>query len=64
MGQGTVFESVRDSLPTDGLLANTGYHLGDVDEGALGATEGHCQGAVGRMELLFASFASCFSNHG
>ena len=37
MGQCPVLETVGNSLAADGLLADTSYHLRNVDERALGA---------------------------
>ena len=35
MRQGSILETIRDSLPADSLLTHAGYHLRDVDEGTL-----------------------------
>jgi len=47
--KGSVLKSIWYPLPTNGLLSNTGYHLGDVDEGTFGATECHSERAVGMV---------------
>ena len=54
MREGPVLKPIRDPLATDSLLAHTGYHLGYVDEGSLGAAEGHGEGAVGAVQFFLA----------
>ena len=61
--QGPVLKPIRDSLATNGLLANAGYHLGYVDEGSFGATQGHGEGTVGAVQFLLTRLASRLSDH-
>ena len=60
--QRSVFKSVWDSLPGDGLLSHAGYHLRDIDERPLGSTQSHSEGAVGVVELLLASLTCRLAN--
>ena len=57
VGQGPVLEPVGYPLAVDGLLADAGDHLGDVDEGPLGSGEGHDEGGVGLVQGRLGSLA-------
>lgn len=54
MRKRSVPEAARDTMPTEGLLANAGNHLGEVEVASLGAADRHYVGRVEWWELLRA----------
>ena len=52
-----LFEAVGDTSTVDGLLPDTGNHLGHVDARALGAASSHDPRGVGARQLNQTAFA-------
>lgn len=64
MRQRTIFETVRDTFPVDGLLANASDHLRNIDVRAFRPGLGHNQCTVRWVQLAETSFRRQLSNAG